>query len=96
MKYVKMTIEEANKIAKKDAVVYVATSDLEQDEFCDAFEKKRFGECENIIKEAETIAKMCDGFASQLRLFTVEQEDIINYEPRGKLSTILFKEQDRK
>ena len=95
MRYVQMTIEEANKVAPKNAIVLVATSDLEDEECCDEFEKKKFGECEDIIKEAETIAKMCDGFASQLRLFTVKQEDIINYKPRGKLSTILIKD-DRK
>lgn len=94
--YIEMTMEEAAKHLKKDATVFVAVSDLENPNHCDSFEKRKFGECKNIIEEAETIAKLCDELTCQLRCYSVKQPDIINYIPKGKMSTILFREQDRK
>lgn len=88
--YIQMTLEEASKIARRDAIVLVATSDLEGENCCDSFEKKRFGECKNILEEAATIAKVCDDFAIQLRAFSESQLDPIRYDNKGKLSTILF------
>lgn len=92
MQYIMVSIEEANKIAKKDAVVLIAISDLELDDCNVGFMKQRFGECEQIINDAETIARVYDDFVSQLRVFSKKQVDAINYEPRGKLSTILLNE----
>lgn len=92
MNYVMMTMEEAQKVAKKDAIVFVSVMDLEANDCNEGFIKKKFGECNDIIKEAETIAKVCDDFANQLRVFSKKQVDVINYEPLGKLSTILLRE----
>lgn len=92
MKYVIVSIEEAKKIAKKDAVVLIAIDDLEINDCNIEFTKKRFGECEKLIKEAETIARVYDDFVNQLRVFSKKQIDVINYVPHGKLSTILLKE----
>lgn len=90
MKYVKMTIEEASKVTKRDTIVFVAISNLENGNCCDSFIKKRFGECNSILEEAATIVKICDDFAVQLRAFSEYQEDILNLKPKGSLSTILF------
>lgn len=90
--YVQMTLEEASKLAKKDAVVLVAISDLESNESCDLFVKRKFGECINILEEAATIAKVCDDFAVQLRAFSEYQLNPLKYRNKGRLSTILFPE----
>lgn len=93
MQYVEMTIEEALKCNRgnKLKTVLVAVQDLECVEIS-AFVKKSKHECENIIMEAETIARVYDDFVNQLRVFTEKQPDIRNIIPRGKLSTILLKE----
>lgn len=92
MKYVMVSIEEAKKVAKKDAIVLIAVDDLETNDCNIEFSRKSFGECEKIIKEAETIAKVCDDFVNQLRVFSKKQIDVINYLPHGKLVTILLRE----
>lgn len=91
MKYVMVSIEEAKKIAKKDAVVLIAVNDLETKDCNIKFTRQSFGECEKLIKEAETIARVYDDFVNQLRVFSKKQIDVINYVPHGKLSTILLK-----
>ena len=91
MEYIVMSLEEAKKVAKKDAVVLVSKQDLENPDCNIGFKKKKFGECYNILEEAATIAKVCDDFAAQLRVFSESQKNVLNYEPIGKLSTILIK-----
>lgn len=91
MKYVMVSIEDAKKIAKKDAVVLIAVNDLETKDCNIEFTRQSFGECEKLIKEAETIARVYDDFVNQLRVFSKKQIDVINYVPHGKLSTILLK-----
>lgn len=92
MKYVMVSIEEAKKIAKKDAVVLISVDDLETNDCNIEFKRQSFGECEKIIRDAETIAKVCDDFVNQLRVFSKKQIDVINYLPHGKLVTILLRE----
>ena len=89
MEYVVMSLEEAKKIAKKDAIVLVAKQDLENTDCNIGFNSKKFGECINILEEGSTIAKVCDDFVNQLRVFSEYQKDVINYEPRGSLNIIL-------
>lgn len=84
--YVIMSLEEAKKVAKKDAIVLVSKQDLEQIDVNSGFIKSRFGECHNILEQAALIAKVCDDFASQLRVFSDIQFDV----PKGTLHTILF------
>lgn len=86
MEYVVMSLEEAKKVAKKDAIVLVAKQDLENPDCNVGFKKKTFGECHNILEEAATIAKLCDNFSEQLKVFSDLQVDI----PKGSLHTILF------
>ena len=86
MEYVVMSIEDAKKVAKKDAVVLVSKQDLTNPDCNIGFKKKKFGECYNILEEAATIAKVCDDFAAQLRVFSDIQFDV----PKGTLHTILF------
>lgn len=90
MEYLIMTLEEAKKVAKKDAVVLVALQDLENPDCNEKFNPKRFGDCHNILEEASTIAKVCDDFVAQLRVFSEKQTDVINYVNKGNLRTILF------
>lgn len=90
MEYVVMSLEEAKKVAKKDAVVLVARQDLENEDCNIGFIKKKFKECNNILEKASTIAKVCDDFAAQLRVFSECQVDVINFEPKGELNTILL------
>lgn len=85
--YVEMSLEDAKKIAKKDAIVLVAKQYLENQDCNIEFKKKRFGECHNILEEAATIAKVCDDFANQLRVFSDIQVGV----PKGDLHTILFR-----
>ena len=87
MEYVIMSLEEAKKVAKKDAVVLVSKQDLENPDCNIGFCTKRFGECNNILEEAATITKVCDDFANQLRVFSDIQLDV----PKGDLHTILFR-----
>lgn len=93
MQYVEMTIEEANKYYKGSTgkTVLVAVQDLESNEVAE-FVRRGKSECENILNEAETIARVYDDFINQLRVFTEKQPDIRNIISRGKLSTILLKE----
>lgn len=91
MDYVVITLEEAKKVAKKDAIVLVSKQYLEQEDCNIGFAKKRFCECSELLQEAETIAKVCDDFAAQLRCFTTRQVDPVNYKPVGTLNTILFR-----
>lgn len=92
MEYIMMTVEEAKKYAKKDAIVLVATQDLTTQDCNVGFVKKKFGECSDIISSAKTIANICDEFANQLRVFSDIQKDPINYNSVGSLNTILFRE----
>lgn len=96
MGYIMMTVEEAKKYAKKDAIVLVSAQDLASDDCNVGFVKKKFGECSDIIESAKTVANICDEFANQLRVFSDTQKDPINYEPVGYLNTILFREMTRK
>ena len=74
-KYVAMTIEKAMKMTKRDAVVLVAVNDLEDQMNIGSFSKKTFIECEQMIKEAETIMSVCDDFIKSLRCYTARQEN---------------------
>ena len=96
MNYIMMTVEEAKKYAKKDAIVLVATQDLASQDCNIGFVKKRFGECTDIIGSAKTIANICDEFVNQLKVFSDIQIDPINYESTGYLNTILFRSMSRK
>ena len=82
-----MSLEEAKKVVKKDAVILVAKQDLENPDCNIGFKKKKFGECHNILEQAALIAKVCDDFAAQLRVFSDIQVDV----PTGTLHTIMFK-----
>lgn len=90
MEYIIMSLEEAKKVAKKDAVVLVCKQDLEKEDCNLGFTKKRFCECNNILEEAATVAKVCDEFMNQLRVFSETQSDVLNYERKGILNTILI------
>ena len=87
MEYIIMSLEDAKKVAKKDAVVLVSKQDLENPDCNIGFKKKKFGECHNILEQAALIAKVCDDFAAQLRVFSDIQVDV----PTGTLHTIMFK-----
>lgn len=92
MEYIEMTIEEALEYNKgnKAQVVLVAVKDLEKNEGITEFIRKSKKECEDIIRNAETIAKLHDEFISQLRVFTRKQIDLKNIKPYGRESTILY------
>lgn len=87
MRYILMDIDEAVKYCKGKKVL-VAEQDLENNEVV-GFERKTFQECKEIIERSETIAKICDDFLNQLRVFSERQDDIMNIRPIGKMSTIL-------
>ena len=87
-----MTIEDAKKMVKKDAIVMVARRDLENPEQFDVpFERKHFRECENMINEAKTIMKSCDDIIKRLELFTAIQNGKY-IKKEGWQNTILFNE----
>lgn len=92
MEYLEMTIEEALEYSRgnKAQVVLVAVKDLEKSEEITEFIRKSKNECEEIIRNAETIAKLHDEFISQLKVFTRKQIDLKNIKPYGRESTILY------
>ena len=91
MKYVEVTIEQALEINKgdKNSKVLVAINNLEEDDVV-AFVRKTRTECENIIKDAQTLVHNCDDFMDSLMCYSKKQEDIRSIRPVGILSTILM------
>lgn len=89
-KYIEMSIEDAIALSKKNKhmKVLVAVNDLE---CCDVsvFVKKTKDECANIIREAQTVARVCDDLIESLRCFS-EKQDLRKINPVGKMSTILI------
>lgn len=91
MKYVEMTTDEAIDVLRKSKgkKVLVAIQDLESEEdaiFC----QKLKSDCEEMIREAETISSMCDDFVKKLDVFTVKQ-NLMNIQPHGLQKTILIR-----
>lgn len=93
MQYIETTTDEAIEILKqsKGKKVLVAIQDLEKDEPA-LFYPELKSNCVVMIKEAETIASVCDDFVKQLKLFTEEQKNLINIVPEGLQKTILLKQ----
>ncbi len=93
MKVKKITAKEAKKVTHKNATVLVSRVDLEKNELINSgFKKKKFIECHPLLDEAHTIAKVSDDFFdNQLRVFTEEQKDPLNFQNKGILNTILYK-----
>lgn len=91
MKYVEVTIEQALEMNKgdKNSKVLVAINNLEEDDVV-AFVLKTRTECENIIKDAQTLVHNCDEFMDSLMCYSKRQEDIKSIRPVGVLSTILM------
>lgn len=91
MKYVEVTIEQALEMNKgdKNSKVLVAINNLEEDDVV-AFVRKTRTECENIIKDAQTLVHNCDEFMDSLMCYSKRQEDIKSIRPVGVLSTILM------
>ena len=90
MRYIRMTAKEALKCLGENTVVLVSVQDLEKNEECIPFVKKSRSECEKMINDAETVAKLCDDFAEQLRVYTEKQVDLVNIIPKGRMGTILL------
>jgi len=88
---VEMSIEEAKKKCKKNATVFVAEQDLENDECNTEFISVKRTEYNRMFDNVKTVASLCDEFMNQLRLFT-EKQNIPNIEPRGVQKIILMKE----
>lgn len=91
MEFVVMTVEEAKKMAKKDAIVLVAVNDLENPMNISSFSKKRFFECEHMIDGAETLISITDDFIKQLKLYTKRQDRFPELRPKGKEGVILLR-----
>ena len=91
MKYVEVTIEQALEMNKgdKNSKVLVAINNLEEDDVV-AFVRKTRTECENIIRNAQTLVHNCDEFMDSLMCYSKRQEDIKSIRPVGVLSTILM------
>lgn len=90
-KYIAMSVEQAIKITNKNAIVLVAINDLENKININGFSKKTFIECEQMIKEAETIISICDNFIKSLKCYTVQQNDFPKLQPKGKEGIILLR-----
>lgn len=91
MKYVEVTIEQALEMNKgdKNSKVLVAINNLEEDDVV-AFVRKTRTECENIIRDAQTLVHNCDEFMDSLMCYSKRQENIKSIRPVGVLSTILM------
>ena len=53
MNYIMMTVGAAKKMLDDDAIVMVASQDLDKGDCNCQFAQKRFGDCTNIFEEAE-------------------------------------------
>lgn len=94
MEYIEVTTDEAIEILKssKGKKVLVAITKLEDpNDTPSTFNPKLKVDCESIIKDAETIASFCDDFVKQLRVFTDNQPDILNLQPKGLQKIILLR-----
>lgn len=91
MKYVEVTIEQALEMNKgdKNSKILVAVNNLEENDVV-AFVRKTRTECENIIKDAQTLVHNCDDFMDSLMCYSKRQENIKSIRPVGVLSTILM------
>ena len=91
MKYVEVTIEQALEMNKgdKNSKVLVSVNNLEENDVV-AFVRKTRTECENIIKDAQTLVHNCDDFMDSLMCYSKRQENIKSIRPVGVLSTILM------
>lgn len=85
-----ISIKEARGLAREDVTVLVSKRNLEELDCNMGFIKKPFRECNNILQKAAIIAKIQDEISTQLWVFSEHQNDILNYEPKGELDTILF------
>lgn len=94
MKYVEMTIEEALEFNRgnKNSKVLVAVSNSEEDEVV-AFVRKTRGECESIIRQAETIVRGCDDFIDLLKCYS-DRQDIKTIRSVGDVATILYRQRE--
>lgn len=93
MNYVEMTTEEAIEVLRnsKGKKVLVAIQDLENNDDAIFYQKLK-SDCENMVREAQTVASFCDDFVKKLDLFTEKQRDLFNIRPNGIRSTIVLKE----
>lgn len=69
LEYVKMTASEAVKLVGGDATVYVAIG-RETDCVAD-FTRRKFCECEGMIRNGESIQYIVDDFISQLNVLNI-------------------------
>lgn len=91
VKYVEVTIDQALALNRGNgkSKVLVAINDLEEDQVI-AFVQKTKDECENIIKDAQTLVHNCDDLMDSLMCYSKRQENIKSIRPVGVLSTILM------
>lgn len=89
MKIIEISVEDAIKYANNGKIL-VATYDLEKDDEVVSFKKTDFLECRDIIQRSETVAKVCDELANQLRCYSHRQKDLFHIENIGKLKTFLL------
>lgn len=65
VKMVKMSIEEAKRRCKKNAIILVATQDLEDDDIDAVFIPKKRDEYDEVFENVETVASLCDDLVKQ-------------------------------
>lgn len=90
MKYVEISIEEAIRRCKKNAMVIVAEKDLEQDDCNSEFVVKNRNEYNELFKGIQTAASLSNDLVKQLSLFT-ECQDIFNIKPKGVQKIVLLR-----
>ena len=92
MNYTEMTVDEAIEFLKlsKGKKVLVAIKNLEDDEDVIFYPKSKV-DCEEMIRDAQTIVTMCDDFVKQLDLFTEQQKDLHDIQLKGFRQTILIR-----
>ena len=92
MNYTEMTVDEAIEFLKlsKGKKVLVAIKNLEDDEDVIFYPKSKV-DCEEMIRDAQTIVTMCDDFVKKLDLFTEQQKDLHDIQLKGFRQTILIR-----
>lgn len=73
MTYVEMTVDEALKLYGSNHKVLVAKQVLGEN-YISKFERKTYGECENIIRNSEALVRSLDDFIESIKVYSVRKD----------------------
>lgn len=90
MNYIEISANDAMNALREIGMALVAIQDLEHEEEVLSFVKKTRTECNELIKDAQTIISQRDDFVREMDFFTQKQMDLKHICPVGKEIIILY------